>query len=173
MKRILILSLVIFTVISVGCLSPTESGNIEVDDVWGRSSPNAAQNGAIYMVISNNTNRDDQLVGAMTDACAAVEVHEMDMDENGVMVMGQVPGGIIDLPAGESVEFQVGGLHVMCIDKQLDFTAGETFPVTLEFANVEDMEVMVEIRDTAEGGMDMEEMDMDDMGEEEMDMDSE
>lgn len=168
MKRNLILAFIFLIVMLVNCTSTTGSGNIEVQEIWGRSSPNVAQNGAIYMVITNNTGQDDQLLGVLTDACAAVELHQMKMGENDMMIMGEVPGGLIELPAGESVELQVGGLHVMCIDKQIDFETGAAFPITLDFNHAEDIEVAVEIRDTADGSMDMENMDSEemDMGEE-------
>lgn len=145
MKQILFL-LAVTSLLLIGCSPTAGEEGIEVQDVWGPSSPSAAPNGAIYMVITNNSGQDDQLLGIITNACAAVELHEMQMAENDVMVMRQVPGGTIDLPAGESVELKVGGLHVMCIDKQLDFIDGERFPITLDFATAEDQQVVVEIR---------------------------
>lgn len=155
MKRLLYLLLSVAVLIITGCTASGGSGDLVVENIWGRSSPNVAENGAFYMVITNNTAQDEQLLGAETDACGTVELHEMYMKEDDVMGMRQVPGGIIEIPAGEGVELKVGGLHVMCIGKQVAFEVGDKIPITLKFANAGDMEVTAEIRDSA-----MEEMNM-------------
>ena len=159
MKRVMLLIVILVFLVSVGCTASGEgSGEIEVENVWGRNSPMAAQNGAFYMNITNNSGEDDELTGAMADACGAVELHEMYMKENDVMGMREVPEGTIPLADGETVELKVGGLHVMCIDKQAEFNIGDEIPLTLEFANAGEMELMVEIREseTSEMEMDME-----------------
>ena len=133
------------------------SGEMEVCDVWGRTSPAAAANGAFYMKITNNTGQDDSLLSAATDVCGTVELHEMYMKENDVMGMRPVPGGSVALPDGEMVELKVGGLHVMCIGKTREFMTGDEIPITLTFAEAGTMAVTAEIRDAA----DMPNMNMD------------
>jgi periplasmic copper chaperone A len=155
MKRLSSLLLLVAILTLIGCTPSGGSGDLDVEDVWGRSSPNVAQNGAFYMVITNNSAQNEQLLGAETEACGSVELHEMYMKENDVMGMRQVPGGIIEIPAGESVELKVGGLHVMCIGKQAAFNVGDTIPIKLQFANAGEMEVTADIRDSAMEGMDM------------------
>ncbi|MCA9969517.1 MAG: copper chaperone PCu(A)C [Anaerolineales bacterium] len=132
------------------------SGEMEVSDVWGRTSPMAAANGAFYMQITNNTGQDDALMAVQTDACGTVELHEMYMRENDVMGMRPVPGGSIPLPDGETVELKVGGLHVMCLEKTREFAAGDTIQLTLQFEQAADMGVTADIRDTEDApAMDM------------------
>ncbi len=155
MKHVIGLFLLVAILFITGCTASGGTGELEVKDVWGRNSPMAAQNGAFYMVITNNTGQDEQLLGAETDVCGTVELHEMYMKENDVMGMREVPGGTIDLPAGESVELKVGGMHVMCIDKQTAFEMGDKIPITLNFANAGSMEVTADIRDEAMEGMNM------------------
>jgi len=118
-----------------------------VEEIWGRSSPMAAENGAFYMVITNNTNEDEQLLAVASAACSTAELHEMYMRENDVMGMRPVPGGAIDISAEETVALKVGGLHVMCLGKTQAFNAGDEIPLTLTFANYGEMEVTAEIRD--------------------------
>jgi copper(I)-binding protein len=157
MKRMILLVSVAILLIAAGCTtSGGNSGEISVEDVWGRNSPKVAQNGAFYMKITNNSGSDDELVAATSDACGTVELHEMYMKENDVMGMREVPGGKIPLPDGETVELKVGGLHVMCIEKEVAFEIGDKIPLTLDFANASDMELTVEIRESEMGGMDME-----------------
>jgi copper(I)-binding protein len=159
MKHLKLL-LVALLLLGVVACSSAEEGKLEVLDAWGRTSPMVAQNGAFYMQIANNTDTDDKLLSAATEACDVVELHEMYMKENDVMGMRPVPDGYIALPAGETVELKAGGLHVMCIGKTADFNAGDTYPLTLQFENAGDMEVTVEIRDNADMPMDSGSMDM-------------
>ena len=49
------------------------------------------------------------------------------------MGMRPVEGGSIEIPAGEKVELKIGGLHIMCIGKLVDFDSGVILPLTLEF----------------------------------------
>ena len=157
MKRAMYLFLFLVLLITVGCTaSGGNKGEIEIENVWGRSSPMVAQNGAFYMNVTNNTGEDDELMAGKTDACGTVELHEMYMKENDMMGMRQVPGGTIPVPAGETVELKVGGLHVMCIDKQAAFEVGDKIPITLEFANAGEMTVTADIRESEMDSMDME-----------------
>lgn len=119
-------------------------GGIEVEDPWGRTSPRAAGNGAFYMTLDNG-GEADTLVAATTDACGVVELHTTVMSD-GVMKMQMVEGGI-ELPADDVVSLEPGGLHVMCIDKQVDFVAGEQISLTLQFESADAQTIDIEIRD--------------------------
>ena len=157
MKHFKMMLLLFVAVVLMSACSPGgEAGELEVTDVWGRNSPKAAENGAFYMNVVNNTNEDESLLSATSEACGVVELHEMYMKENDVMGMRQVPGGSIPVAAGETVELKVGGLHVMCLGKQIDFEVGTEIPITLTFDNAGEMEIVAEIRDMAAGSMDME-----------------
>ncbi len=120
--------------------------DIEVADAWGRPSPSVAANGAFYMVITNNTDSADHLVAASSPACAVAELHESMMND-GVMGMAPVGPAGIEIPANSQTTLKVGGLHVMCIDKQAEFVAGDTFSVTLEFENAGTVDVEAEIKE--------------------------
>lgn len=161
MKQFKLMFLFVFVAMLMAACTGGGSGELEVNGVWGRTSPKAAANGAFYMNVVNNTNEDDTLLSATSEACGVVELHEMYMKENDVMGMRPVPGGTIPVAAGETVELKVGGLHVMCLDKQVEFTVGDEIPVTLTFENAGEMEVTAEIQDTAEGNMNMD-MEQDD-----------
>jgi copper(I)-binding protein len=157
MKRALVLFFLLVMLFAAGCTASGDgSGELVVDNVWGRSSPMVAQNGAFYLTISNDSGEDEQLLSADTDACGTVELHEMYMKENDVMGMRPVPGGSIAIPSGETVELKVGGMHVMCIDKQAAFEVGDTIPIILSFSNAGEIEVTAEIRESEMGGMEME-----------------
>ncbi len=128
---------------AAGCAG---GADIEVTDAWGRPSPSAASNGALYMMIANNTDSVDHLVAVSSSACGVAELHESIMSD-GVMSMSPVGSAGIEIPAGGEATLEVGGLHVMCIDKQADFIAGDTYEVTLEFDKAGSLTVDVEIRE--------------------------
>jgi len=151
MKRVAVGWFVLWLALLAGCSSAGSetAGTLEVKNVWGRNSPSAAPNGAFYMTIVNNTDEDEQLLGAAADVCSVVELHEMYTMDNGAMGMRPVDGGIINIPAGQTAELKVGGLHVMCIDKTQAFESGQQIPLTLTFANAGEMVVNAEIREEA------------------------
>lgn len=122
---------------------------MEATGVWGRVSPMAASNGAFYMELTNPRDTDDALVAVQTSACETVELHESRLDENDVMRMRPVEGGQIPLPAGETVALEPGGLHVMCIGMNRPLSVGTRIPLTLTFANAEEIGVEAEIRTDA------------------------
>lgn len=72
--------------------------------------------------------------------------HSGDM---GVMQMREV--GSIELPAGEAIALEPGGLHVMLLDLPEPLETGSTFDLTLDFETAPDMVVSVEVRDEAPG----------------------
>ncbi|RMD50222.1 MAG: copper chaperone PCu(A)C [Candidatus Thermofonsia bacterium] len=154
MKRYFVIAaLLVAGVMLAACSS--SGGELVVTDAWGRTSPAVADNGAFYMTITNNTNQDDELLSASVDVCTSTELHEMYMKENDVMGMRPVPGGSIPIPAGETVELKVGGMHVMCLGKSAEFTPGDTYDITLTFAKAGEMVVTADIRDSADMPMNM------------------
>ena len=137
---------------------------ITIEGQWARTSPAMASMGAAYMDITSS--EGDQLVGVSVPAsiAARAEIHEMvpaevpmddSMDESmddgemdmGAMVMQQIMA--LDLPAGETVSLEPGGYHVMLIDLAEPLAEGDTFNVTLDFAESDDLTVEVVVRTEA------------------------
>lgn len=149
MKRVTSrLGLVVLTIALAGTtVSCTEDTGLEISDAWGRPSPSVATAGAFFMTITNNGAEDDALLGATSPACGTVELHESFMNDAGAMAMQPVAGGKIAVPAGGSAELKQGGLHVMCINKLVDFAEGAELELTLQFENAGDMTLNVEIRE--------------------------
>ncbi len=130
-----------------GCQSGPAGPEIVIEEAWGRPSPKVATAGAFYMTIKNTGGEADRLLGAGSPACGAVELHESYMTEEGAMGMRPVQNGYIEIPAGGEVELKVGGLHIMCIDKLVEFETGTKMSVTLQFEGSGEMDVEVEIRE--------------------------
>jgi copper(I)-binding protein len=141
LTRIALLAVAVALVVSA-CSS--SSDGLAVDDPWGRTSPAAASNGAFYMTLSGGGS-DDVLVSAASDACGMVQLHVTTMSD-GVMTMEHLPDGI-PVPADSEVSLEPGGLHVMCMNKQVDLNVGDTIELDLVFESADPMTVDVEIRD--------------------------
>jgi hypothetical protein len=126
------------------CSRETGSG-IQIENAWGRASPQSAENAAFYLTIQNTGSEADALIGAQSPACGMTELHETSMDAQSLMQMHPVER--IEIPAGEQVELKVGGLHVMCMHKQADFASGAKISLTLLFEKAGEQTIEVEIRE--------------------------
>ncbi len=115
---------------------------IAVEDAYARSSGKTAKAGAAFMMIENQSDTDDRLIGATSDVAARVELHTHKIDENGVAKMIHVEEGFA-IPAGETHMLKRGGDHVMFMGLKAPFEQGATVPVTLIFEQAG--EVVVEI----------------------------
>lgn len=126
-------------------------GELLVDQPWSRELPPNAPAGAAYFTLHNQGSAADRLIGASTPRAERSELHTH-VHQNGLMKMMQIPA--VELPSGEQVVFQPGGNHVMLFGLGKPLTAGEQFPLTLEFEKAGKVEVQVEVR-TADGQMPM------------------
>lgn len=146
---------------------------VRITDVWARTSPMSAKNGAVYAKLIST--KDDKLVKASVDSSIAgkVELHEVTMADdhmtdgtampddasmpggmNGTSMAGGMSGNMvmkeveaIELPAGETVELKPGSFHIMLLDLVKPLEAGQTFPVTFTFANAEPITIEATVRE--------------------------
>lgn len=129
---------------------------ITVEDPYARSSSMSATSGAAFMVLHNDTDQDDTLIAARADGIAEkIELHTHIEDENGVMRMREVEGGI-GVPAHGMTHLQRGGLHVMFLGLTDPMEQGESFPLTLVFEHAGEVEITVPVdleRQDAHGTM--------------------
>jgi len=139
-----LLSTLIFALVFFSTACGQGEPDISVTNVWGRESARAAANSAFYMDINNAGREQDRLIRASIDACRAVELHETSLDDQDVMKMRQVEEILI--PAGQTVKLDVGGRHIMCLDRTKEFTVGDMIPITLIFETSENIDVSAEIR---------------------------
>jgi copper(I)-binding protein len=96
----------------------------------------------VYFRVQTPT--DDRLVGLASPVARKAELHTH-VEENGMMVMHEVEGGL-PIPAGQTVELKSGGsLHVMLIDLKQKLVTGETFPLTVTFEKAGPQTVMVKV----------------------------
>lgn len=127
-----------------------------VHDPWTRASMMIDLANAAYMVIHNNTDIDDALVGVSSPAAGIAEIHQTSMDDEGAMSM--MPVESVPIPAHGDAVLEAGGYHIMLINLVEALDEGEAIEVTLEFADAEPQTVELPVLATGP----MSDMDMDD-----------
>src|SRR5215204_5273705 len=84
-----------------GCT--TEMG-LKVHDPWMQSTMQGA-NGAVYFVLHNHTDQDDELMGVTAEVAEAVEIHQTTIDPStDVMKMEMI--SLIPIPADSDIFFE-------------------------------------------------------------------
>jgi len=99
---------------------------VAVSDAWTRASAPGQTVAGVYFDIESDS--DAKLVGVETVLTDVAELHYMKM-EDGVMRMRSLPE--VALPAGETVKFAPGGLHVMLFELKRPLQAGDAFGLSL------------------------------------------
>jgi len=121
--------------------APPRVDKITVHDAWARASAGNASAGAAYLTLIGGT-EPDQVVGVTTQVAATAEVHESFTD-GGVMKMRAAPA--LTVPAGKTVSLAPGGYHVMLMGLKQPLIAGQSFPLTVNFAHAAPVTVEVKV----------------------------
>jgi hypothetical protein len=134
---------------------------LSVVDPWARVSPMLDLAGAAYLVIHNDTDTDDMLIGASSPAAEFVELHLSSMDDEGMMAMNQVTE--IPVPAHGDAVLEPGSYHLMLINLVEPLVEGAGVELSLEFMTAQPQVVVAPVLAEAPmmADMDMAEMDMD------------
>ena len=120
---------------------------LKVEGAWARPTVQGQDAGGGFLKITGGATAD-KLVSASAAVSKTVELHSMVM-EGDVMRMREI--GVIDVPAGKTVELKPGGLHVMFIGIAQPLKNGDSFPLTLRFEKAG--EVKVEVKVMTQAGM--------------------
>ena len=136
--------LLLWALIGLLLVACGSSEQIAATDLWGRPSPASAANTAFYVTIRNNGSELETLVAAEIDICDQTELHQSTLDENSIMSMQHVEK--IEIPPGETIHLEPGGLHIMCLDRLANLEPGELVPIRLQFATYGQLAVEAEIR---------------------------
>lgn len=138
---------------------------LTVERAWARTTPAGATTGVVYFEITSPD--DDTIVSASvpTDIASSAELHEtMAAGESGHQHGGDTadtapdatassgemvmePLDEVELPAGTTVVFEPGGLHLMLIDLTDALTLDEEFTLTLTLGSGDQIDVDVVVAD--------------------------
>ncbi len=125
-----------------GSLFAAAADQVSAADAYVRAVPPGQPNSASFMTLTNASANDIVLKGAESSAAKVVELHTHTLSD-GMMRMRQVEK--IDLPAGQSVKLQPGGLHVMMIGLQRDLVPGEQIDLALVFEDGSKLQLKVPV----------------------------
>ncbi|MCE0505121.1 copper chaperone PCu(A)C [Roseivivax sp. GX 12232] len=130
------------------------NAEIRVSDAYIRSATPVSPTGAAFMVIENTGAAPMRLTGAASEAAARVELHSHSEDASGMMVMGEIEGGI-EIAPGASHRLARGGDHVMFMGLADALEEGASVPLTLIFEDGSEVALEVPVdreRQDAHGG---------------------
>lgn len=116
---------------------------VKVDNAMVRLLPPGVPNTAGYFSLTNTGTEERVLVGVSCDAVKKAELHDHQMI-NGMMKM--VHQQQVVVPAGQTLTFQPGGLHLMLFGLQTPLKEGQQVPFTLIFADGEQIKVSAVVR---------------------------
>ncbi|WP_299963484.1 copper chaperone PCu(A)C [uncultured Roseobacter sp.] len=126
-------------------------GDLSVDHPMAFNTAPTAKSGGGYLSITNGGETDDRLIAVRADF-PKVELHTTE-EKDGIARMMHVDA--IEIPAGETVSLQPGGLHVMFMGLGGDgFEVGEQIPATLVFERAGELEVIFNIEERGADAVD-------------------
>lgn len=139
------LAAVVMAVVSVK-LSPLDKSTAAfvVEDPYLRSSLPTSTSAAAFLVLTNQTGKDDRLIAARSALSGQVSLHSHSEDANGVMRMAQIEGGV-PLDDGETHVFGRGGDHLMFTGLAAPLEQGQLVPVTLVFETAGEVEITIPV----------------------------
>jgi len=110
-------------------VTAAQAAPFDVTDAWFRALPGKLPAGG-YFTAQNNSRRDVAIVGASTDACGMVMIHQSS-SKGGMSGMDMVDS--VKVPAGGMVKFSPGGYHLMCEAPKMKI--GGKVPVLLHLSD--------------------------------------
>jgi copper(I)-binding protein len=119
-----------------------QAGDIAIATPWSRAAGQGGT-GAGFLAISNRGTVADRLLSASSPAARTTELHAHIRDGD---VMRMRPVAAIDLPPGQTVTLQPGGLHLMLIGLTRPLQPGQNVPVTLVFERAGTVQVELAIQ---------------------------
>ena len=133
-----------FTLISASLVMADGNTTLKITDVWTTPALTKNANLAVYMHIENTHEMPVSIIGAETADAEHSMIHQTSTDKDGTSHMEHLMQ--LDIPAHGSVDFKPGSTHVMLMGLKKQFKQGDSFPLTLEVAKGEPVQVQVEVR---------------------------
>ncbi|MAG32039.1 MAG: hypothetical protein CL908_14245 [Deltaproteobacteria bacterium] len=149
MKSVLLALVCISGLVACSDVSGSGEGQVVVAMPWARASAGPVKTGVVYARLSNEGAEADQLISLSTPVAAEAVVHEVVRERN---MISMRPLETVTIPAGEVVELEPGGLHVMLMQLRSPLVEGETFPMTFSFERAGAITVRVEVKGIAAMG---------------------
>lgn len=119
---------------------------VQTHDAYAREVVAGVKQSGAFVTLKNTDTKDNALVSASVSKriAAYTELHTH-INDNGVMRMREVKGGI-PLPAGETVELKPGSYHIMFFGLKQGLTAGKKIPITLKFKDGQRKKIIATVK---------------------------
>lgn len=127
-------------------------GNIAVSHAWTGETADMAHAIEVYMTIENTGSETVTLTGAEVDFAQAAVFQAQAVGADGALRTREVAS--VEIAAGQSVTMQPGGLRLVFNDVQRRLFAGDHFHAHLQFAEIGDLEIEVEVEKVDENEQD-------------------
>jgi periplasmic copper chaperone A len=137
--RWILVSTTLMVALATAC-SPNKPVEIAVRG-WARATPPGATVGAVYLTIEN-PGSGDRLREVRTTSSERAEIHETTMDDDRMQMRAI---DVLEIPAGGTVKFEPGGLHLMLIGLKEPMQTGHSIELTLVFEHGGSKQVQVRI----------------------------
>jgi copper(I)-binding protein len=144
----LVIVIVALMAVAIGCGGDDEGGSqpgsetasIVITDA--RMALPAAGDGAIYLTVENQSDRDDEVVGATTTISLMTHFHQSNIAGDGLADMDKLAG--IPVPAGATVRLEPGAVHLMAMSPE-PVSVGDRFEMTVLFRDAGPIPTTVEV----------------------------
>jgi copper(I)-binding protein len=117
--------------------------DVVIEDAWSRASIGTSRPGVAYMTLRNAGTGPVVVTGLRSDLAMMPMIHATTTDAQGVTRMAHMEE--VEIAAGETVALAPGGLHVMLMDLQRPMVEGESYSLSLVFADGAEASVEVPI----------------------------
>ncbi|MBT8139293.1 MAG: copper chaperone PCu(A)C [Gammaproteobacteria bacterium] len=116
------------------------SAGLQASNGWMRLPPPGRDVTSAYITLSNPGNQDQVLRKFSAAQLRAIELHEHS-HRDGMMQMRHVPNYVI--AAGDTLEMQPGGHHLMLFGLSPEFTEQSQLAIELEYGSGDNVNVIV------------------------------
>jgi copper(I)-binding protein len=120
---------------------------VSVSAAFALATVSGQPNGAVYFTVVSTESDSLQRVLVPDSIADHAEMHDTVTTADGAMTMRELESVALD--PGTAVTFTPGGKHVMLVGLVQPLVAGETFDVTLEFAEADPVTLPVAVVESA------------------------
>lgn len=125
-------------------------GSLTIDHPVLRVASPVSRTGAGHMTITNRGKTADRLLSVTTAAASRSDLHGT--VQNGAVMQMRAQAGGVPVPAGATIRFAPGGLHVMFIGLKTPMQPGALLQARLTFERAGPIDVAFKTQTAAAGG---------------------
>ncbi|WP_194285767.1 copper chaperone PCu(A)C [Alcanivorax sediminis] len=116
--------------VSAMAWAATAQAELVLSEAWLRAVPPVSPTMAGYVTVTNTGEAAVMITGAQGDFAGHVMLHDMSVQQDGTRAMRHLHA--VEVPAGESVSFAPGGMHLMLMHLSRVPAEGEQARLCLE-----------------------------------------